>query len=134
MSHSIEDDQFVFGVGPVEDEIPELLGDGAARDIGQISLYVHRVYDGCMAVAKDRLNLRVREDDRALLERAAGYRQESLTQFLVESGRERAERVLAERSHFLLDSTSWGSLVAAMDRPAVAKPQLVDLFSRPRPE
>ena len=87
-----------------------------------------------MAVAKDRLNLRVREDDRALLELAAGYRQESLTQFLVESGRERAERVLAERSHFLLDSTSWGSLVAAMDRPAVAKPQLVDLFSRPRPE
>ena len=87
-----------------------------------------------MATAQDRLNLRIREDDRALLQLAAGYKQESLTQFLIASGRERAEQVLADRTSFPVDSSTWESLVVAMDQPAEAKPALVDLFSRPRPE
>jgi uncharacterized protein (DUF1778 family) len=61
-------------------------------------------------------------------------RRESLTQFLVESGRERAERLLADRTSFRVDSEAWQEIVAAMDRPAKAQPQLAKLFSRPRPE
>ncbi len=84
--------------------------------------------------AKERVNLRIDQEDRALFTRAATVHRESLTQFLVESGRERAERLLADRTSFRVDTESWQELVAAMDRPAQVRPELTKLFSRPRPE
>jgi len=81
-----------------------------------------------------RLNLRIEKEDEVLFKRAATVHRESLTQFLVESGRERAERLLADRTAFRVDSEAWQEIVAAMDRPARARPQLAKLFSRPRPE
>lgn len=88
-----------------------------------------------MATPKtQRLNLRIEKEDETLFKRAAMVRRESLTQFLVESGRERAERLLADRTSFRVDSEAWQEIVAAMDRPAKARPQLAKLFSRPGPE
>lgn len=65
---------------------------------------------------------------------AAQEMRESMTQFLVESGRERAERLLADRTLFTLDNESWLALEAALERPAEVKPELAELFSRGRPE
>ena len=87
-----------------------------------------------MAETKKQLNLRIEPEDRALFDRAASVQRESLTQFLVESGRERAERLLADRNSFSVDSDDWQQLMEALDRPAQVRPELVDLFSRPRPE
>jgi uncharacterized protein (DUF1778 family) len=88
-----------------------------------------------MAAPKtQRLNLRIAKEDEALFKRAAMVHRESLTQFLVESGRERAELLLADRTSFRIDSEAWQKIVAAMDRPAKAQPRLAKLFSRPRPE
>jgi uncharacterized protein (DUF1778 family) len=81
-----------------------------------------------------RVNLRIDEQDRRLFDEAAAEQRESLTQFLVESGRERAERTLADRTNFLVTDEGWGAIEAAMDRPAEVKPELVKLFDRPRPE
>jgi uncharacterized protein (DUF1778 family) len=82
---------------------------------------------------KQRLNLRIEQEDRVLFTRAAATHRESLTQFLVESGRERAERLLADRTSFQVDADAWKELVAAMDRPAQVRPELAKLFSRTRP-
>ena len=87
-----------------------------------------------MAATKKQFNLRIEPQDRALFDRAATVQQETLTQFLVESGRERAERLLADRNRFGVDSEAWHELMAALDRPAQVRPELADLFSRPRPE
>ena len=87
-----------------------------------------------MATSKQQLNLRIDPQDRALFDRAADVQRETLTQFLVESGRERAERLLADRNSFSLDSENWNQLMEALDRPARLRPELADLFSRPRPE
>jgi len=93
------------------------------------------MYSVLMATPKtQRLNLRIEKEDEALFKRAAMVRRESLTQFLVESGRERAESLLADRTSFRVDGEAWQEIVAAMDRPAKAQPQLAKLFSRPRPE
>lgn len=81
-----------------------------------------------------RLNLRIEKEDEALFKWAAQVHRESLTQFLVESGRERAERLLADRTSFRVDAEAWQAIAAAMDRPATARPELAKLFSRPRPE
>jgi uncharacterized protein (DUF1778 family) len=81
-----------------------------------------------------RVNLRMRARDDALFRRAAETAEETLSEFLVESGRERAERLLADRTRFTLPEEQWTAFTAALDRPPVADPALVDLFRRPRPE
>lgn len=81
-----------------------------------------------------RINFRIEREDEALFKQAALVHRESLTQFLVESGRERAERLLADRTSFRVDPEAWREIVAAMDQPAKARSELSRLFSRPRPE
>ncbi|HEX4751936.1 MAG TPA: DUF1778 domain-containing protein [Solirubrobacterales bacterium] len=82
------------------------------------------------AVKDKRLSLRVEDRDRVLFDRAADANRETLTQFLVAGGRERAERLLADRTRFQLSPDAWEELVAIMDRDARPNPQLARLFSR----
>lgn len=87
-----------------------------------------------MPQAKDRrLNLRVAPEDEDLFREAAELEQESLSQFMVESARERAERLLADRTRFVLDDDQWAAFTAALERPAETVPRVVELFERARP-
>ncbi len=79
------------------------------------------------------MNLRVAARDDVLLRQAADLAGESLSEFLVESGRERAERLLADRTRFVLSEDDWAAFAEALDRPAQADPALVELFRRRRP-
>jgi uncharacterized protein (DUF1778 family) len=81
-----------------------------------------------------RVNLRVAPADDMLLRQAADLLGETLSEFLVESGRERAERLVADRTRFVLDDAAWTAFHDALDRPAEIKPELRELFARPRPE
>jgi uncharacterized protein (DUF1778 family) len=81
-----------------------------------------------------RMHLRVAASDDELFRDAAAVTHESLSEFLVESGRERAERILADRTRFVLSASEWTAFATALDRPAHAIPALVDLLGRPRPE
>jgi uncharacterized protein (DUF1778 family) len=88
-----------------------------------------------MATAKTaRVHLRIAAEDKKMFERAGSLHKESLTEFLVESGRERAERLLADRTHFALSDANWHAFNAALDRPDRVRPELARLFARPRPE
>ena len=81
-----------------------------------------------------RVNLRVAPADDVLLRRAADLLGETLSEFLIESGRERAERLVADRTRFVLDNAAWTAFNDALDRPAEVKPELRELFARSRPE
>jgi uncharacterized protein (DUF1778 family) len=81
-----------------------------------------------------RRNLRVSPTDDDLFRRAAAAIGESVSEFLVESGRERAEMILADRTQFVLDEDAWEAFTAALDRPAEVKPAVVELMRRSRPE
>jgi uncharacterized protein (DUF1778 family) len=81
-----------------------------------------------------RRQLRVSPADDVIFRRAAAAAGESVSEFLVESGRERAELILADRTQFVLDASAWEKLTAALDRPAEVKPAVVELLRRPRPE
>jgi uncharacterized protein (DUF1778 family) len=81
-----------------------------------------------------RRQLRVSPADDATFRRAAAAAGESVSEFLVESGRERAELILADRTQFVLDASAWDEFSAALDRPAEVKPAVVELLRRPRPE
>jgi len=88
-----------------------------------------------MSTAKTaRIHLRIAAEDKKMFERAGSLREETLTEFLVESGRERAERLLADRTHFVMSEADWRAFTAALDRPAEVRPELTSLLARPRPE
>jgi uncharacterized protein (DUF1778 family) len=88
-----------------------------------------------MSAAKTaRVNLRVAPADVVLLRQAADLLGETLSEFLIESGRERAERLVADRARFVLDDAAWTAFNDALERPAEIKPELRDLFARSRPE
>ena len=81
----------------------------------------------------ERVQLRVAPADDALLRQAAELAGESLTTFLLDSGRERAERLLADRRRFALSGPQWKAFVAALDRPAEVNEGVAEVFARPRP-
>jgi uncharacterized protein (DUF1778 family) len=100
-----------------------------------VDLYAQAAYNSCVAEAKTgRVHLRVAASDDELLRHAAAAVNQSLSEFLVESGRERAERVLADRTRFVLSPAQWRAFTTALDRPVREIPELVELFRRPRPE
>jgi uncharacterized protein (DUF1778 family) len=82
----------------------------------------------------ERVHLRVAASDDELFRTAAAAANESLSEFLVESGRERAERLLADRTRFVLSAAQWRAFTTALDRPPRQIPELADLFRRARPE
>lgn len=86
------------------------------------------------AARTTRRNLRVSPTDDVLFRRAAATVGESVSEFLVQSSRARAEMVLADRSRFTLETDAWKAFNEALDRPAEIKPAVVDLMRRPRPE
>jgi uncharacterized protein (DUF1778 family) len=86
------------------------------------------------AIKTARRNLRVSPADDELFREAAAVVGESVSEFLVESGRERAEMILADRTEFVLDAATWKVFAAALDKPAEAKPAVVELIRRRRPQ
>ena len=86
------------------------------------------------SIKTSRRNLRVSPTDDALFREAAATLGESVSEFLVESGRKRAEMVLADRTEFVLGQDAWKAFNAALDRDAEAKPAVLKLMRRPRPE
>ena len=99
-----------------------------------VAMYVQVAYTGIVETKTQRMHLRVAATDDELFRSAAAAAQESLSEFLVESGRERAERVLADRTRFVLPVAQWRAFTAALDRPAREVPEVVELFRRPHPE
>jgi uncharacterized protein (DUF1778 family) len=105
------------------------------REKFALDLYAQAAYTDLMAETKtQRVHLRVAPSDDELFRSAAAATQESLSEFLVESGRERAERVMADRTRFVLSGAQWRAFAAALDQPPREIPALVELFRRPRPE
>jgi uncharacterized protein (DUF1778 family) len=109
-------------------------GQCLVRDSRRLLLYARLAYTECMAETKThRVHLRVAAEDDELLRSAAASARQTLSEFLIEGGRERAERVLGDRTRFMLSDAEWERFAAALDQPARENPALRELFRRPRP-
>lgn len=80
-----------------------------------------------------RIELRATEADRSLLDQAAAALGTDRSSFLLAQGRLAAQRVLADREHFLLDAEAQQEWERINARPARALPGLVRLLERPSP-
>ncbi len=80
-----------------------------------------------------RIELRATEDDRDLLDRAAAALGTDRSSFLLAQGHLAAQRVLADRQHFLLDTDAQQEWERINNRPARSLPGLARLLERPSP-
>ena len=78
-----------------------------------------------------RLNLRATREQRALIEKGASARGQSITDFVLSSAREKAEQVLADQRTFVIPQRKWDVFIKALDRPATHKVRLAKLMSEP---
>jgi uncharacterized protein (DUF1778 family) len=80
-----------------------------------------------------RIELRATEDDRDLLDRAAAALGTDRSSFLLAQGRLAAQRVLADRQHFLLDEGAQQEWERINNRRARSLPGLTRLLERSSP-
>jgi uncharacterized protein (DUF1778 family) len=84
-----------------------------------------------MAKVKQRWDFRVSTETDLLVRQAADTADRTLTDFVIDSALLEAERVLADRTQFVLDDQQWVRFVELLDRPPEQKPGLEKLFGKP---
>lgn len=80
-----------------------------------------------------RLELRTTPDERELIDRAVAASDTDLTEFIISSAVEAAQRVLADRDHFVLDAKALEAWEELNARPARELPSVRRLMDRPSP-
>lgn len=79
------------------------------------------------------VNLRVREDTRALIDRAASIQGRSRTDFMIEASRRAAEEAILDQRIIMVSQESYDHFLAILDRPPEANEQLVKLLRTKAP-
>lgn len=80
---------------------------------------------------KNRWDFRVEPGANELVRKAADLSQSSLTAFVLKAAVIEAERVVADRTRFVLDSSDWQAFTEVLDRPVRRKPALSKLLAEP---
>lgn len=78
----------------------------------------------------ERIDLRISQDLKALLSRAASCCGMSLSSFLVSTAADRAKEVVAERETLTLTPRDWESFLAALDDADRPRPRLAAAAQR----
>jgi uncharacterized protein (DUF1778 family) len=79
------------------------------------------------------LSMRLPVADLAIIDRAAGLRGRSRTDFVREAAVRAAEEVLLERTLVRMSPAGFAAFRAAIEAPATPVPELVELLRRPAP-
>jgi uncharacterized protein (DUF1778 family) len=81
------------------------------------------------------INLRISNEEKALIDQAAQSMGQSRTAFILENALRRAEEVILDQTRFTLDSAQWDALATALDSPP-SEEQILGLrglFTSPAP-
>ncbi|ELG03275.1 DUF1778 domain-containing protein [Escherichia coli] len=76
------------------------------------------------ALKKQRIDLRLNEDDKHMIEEAAAMTNQSISQFMVSTASERAAEVIDQHRRLLLNEESWNLVMDAITNPPVPNEQL----------
>lgn len=85
-----------------------------------------------MATAENKselIEVRTTPNIKALLRQAAVSSRKTVAEFMLESGIDAAENVLADRRMFRLDEQQWRAFQDILDRPVTDKPRLARLLA-----
>ncbi|EFB2343655.1 DUF1778 domain-containing protein (plasmid) [Escherichia coli] len=76
------------------------------------------------ALKKQRIDLRLTDDDKSIIEEAAAMSNQSITQFMVSSASERAVKVIEQHRRLVLSEESWNLVMDAISNPPVPNDKL----------
>lgn len=79
------------------------------------------------------ISMRLPQADIAMIDRAAGLRGRSRTDFVREAAVRAAEDVLMENRLIRMNPEGFAEFIAALSGPAMAVPEMVEVVSRPAP-
>lgn len=79
------------------------------------------------------LSMRLPDADIAIIDRAAGMRGRSRTDFVRDAAVRAAEEVLLESTLFRMSSSGFNAFMKTLAGPATAVPEMVELLERPAP-
>jgi uncharacterized protein (DUF1778 family) len=85
------------------------------------------------AIRDQRLNFRASAQQQLLIRRAAEATDSTVTDFILGSVLESAERVLADRKWFVASDEQWAEFQALLDAPLEPMPKLQRLLRRESP-
>jgi uncharacterized protein (DUF1778 family) len=79
------------------------------------------------------INIRIEDERRALIDRAAEATGKDRTQFVLEAATREAQSVLLDQRFFQLDEKAFARFSAALDAPPEDNPRLRELLATPAP-
>lgn len=79
----------------------------------------------------DKVELRVSPVAKSRLQAAAVATRKTVSAFLLDSGLDRADMVLADRTLFVLDDKTYDAFVTVLEAPTRPKPRLARLLTEP---
>ena len=85
------------------------------------------------APRRDSLNIRIKADERDLIDRAAELTGKTRTDFVLDAARRAAVEALTDRSLFVVDAKAYAKFVAALDAPPAANEKLRRTMQTPAP-
>ncbi len=77
--------------------------------------------------------MRVTPEQDALIRRAADIEDTTVTAFVLDAVSRRARKVVKDHDTIVLSNETFDRFLAELDKPAVAIPELVELFERHSP-
>ena len=69
------------------------------------------------AVKKQRIDLRLTDDDKSMIEEAAAISNQSVSQFMLNSASQRAAEVIEQHRRVILNEESWARGMDALSNP-----------------
>lgn len=76
------------------------------------------------ALKKQRIDLRLNEDDKSMIEEAAAMTNQSISQFMVSTASERAAEVIDQHRRLILNEESWKLVMDAISNPPAPNDRL----------
>ena len=82
---------------------------------------------------RDTLNLRIKPDERGLIDRAAQLTGKTRTDFVLDAARRAAVETLTERTLFSVDAATYARFLVALDAPLRPNAKLARTMQTPPP-
>ena len=86
-----------------------------------------------IAAKRETLNVRIKPEDRSLIDRAAHLAGKSRTDFLLEAARRAAEDALLDQTLFKVNPTVYAKFVERLDAPPAPNARLRRTMTTPAP-
>ena len=74
---------------------------------------------------RESLNIRIKSDERGLIDRAVELTGKTRTDFVLDAARRAAVEALTDRSLFVVDAKTYARFVAALDAPPKSNPKFL---------